>query len=148
MLDAIKSLNPKQRFFAFLFAIILTSITSISTAYLKTAPCEDISNQYTQLMKNQETLMAINNQWSKKYDSEALQLSNCQYYSDSLDSINKVLVHKLHSMSYFYQSLPLKIMNKESIKIETKEISKDTIKTFIIPEPLKIKDRDSCKINQ
>ena len=62
MFDAIKNLKPAHRFQAFLFVVILSTLTSITTAYMSTDDCSGLANQYNVLIKNYTETMSLNNQ--------------------------------------------------------------------------------------
>jgi hypothetical protein len=62
MFDAIKNLKPAHRFQAFLFVVILSTLTSITTAYMSTDDCSGMANQYNTLIKNYTETLSLNNQ--------------------------------------------------------------------------------------
>ena len=69
MFDAIKSLSVQQRLFAFIFAIAMSSIVALLTVYMKTDDCSEISNQYTEVIRNQSDLMTVNTEILDKYNN-------------------------------------------------------------------------------
>jgi hypothetical protein len=62
MWEVIKNLNPTQKFYAFLVATVLTTVTSFLTSYLATDDCRGLSDQYETLVNNHTRLMKINNE--------------------------------------------------------------------------------------
>jgi len=62
LIEAIKTLKPAERFKALLIIAILTTVTAISTTWLKQSDCAGISEQYQQLVENQTRLMKTNNE--------------------------------------------------------------------------------------
>jgi hypothetical protein len=62
MFEVIKSLTPKQRIWAFIIAVIFSSITAIGTSYFKTDDCLSISTQYDSMMVTYANQLKLNNQ--------------------------------------------------------------------------------------
>ena len=62
MFEAIKNLKPAHRFQAFLVVVILSTLTSITTAYMSTDDCSGMANQYNTLIKNYTETLSLNNQ--------------------------------------------------------------------------------------
>jgi hypothetical protein len=99
MFDAIKTLSSKQRLFAFVFAVILTSITTVLTVYYKSGDCKPISDQYINLLKNQSILMSTNNKLHTSYDSlfnDMLKVKGevrkLKFSLDSIESIRSIKI--------------------------------------------------------
>lgn len=90
MLDIIKSLSPKQRLTAFIFTTVISAIVSITTIYLKTDDCIGISNQYTELVKNQTELMAVNNDLLSQYSQARTDLIAVNRHLKTVDSLSKI----------------------------------------------------------
>lgn len=105
MFDAIKTLSSKQRLFAFVFAVILTSITTVLTVYYKSGDCKPISDQYIDLLKNQSILMSTNNKLHTSYDSlfnDMLKVKGeVRKLKFSLDSIENIRSIKILENSNF-----------------------------------------------
>ena len=62
MFEVIKSLTPKQRIWAFIIAVIFSSMTAIGTSYFKTDDCLSISTQYDSMMVTYANQLKLNNQ--------------------------------------------------------------------------------------
>ena len=62
MFDAIKNLKPAHRLQAFLVVVILSTLSSVATAYMSTDDCSGLANQYNVLIKNYTETLSLNNQ--------------------------------------------------------------------------------------
>ena len=104
MFEAIKTLSSKQRLFAFVFAVILTSITTVLTVYYKSGDCKPISDQYINLLKNQSILMSTNNKLHTSYDSlfnDMLKVKGeVRKLKFSLDSIESIRSIKIENSNF------------------------------------------------
>jgi hypothetical protein len=89
MFEAIKSLSVQQRLFAFVFAVLISSAASIATVYLKTDDCKEISNQYTEVIKNQADLMTVNTVILNKYNVARQDLLIIQEQLERLQDLMK-----------------------------------------------------------
>ncbi len=99
MFDVIKNLSVKQRLFGFIFAVLLTSITTVLTVYFKSSDCKPISDQYINLSKNQSILMSTNNKLHNSYDSlfnDMLKVKGevrrLKFSLDSIESIRSIKI--------------------------------------------------------
>ena len=67
MIDAIKSLSPKQRFAALVAIISVSAITSLGTAYMNGSDCGPISDKYNKSIENYAKLVVMTEETQNKY---------------------------------------------------------------------------------
>lgn len=139
MFDVIKNLKPAHRFQAFLFVVILSTLTSITTAYMSTDDCSGLANQYNVLIKNYTETMSLNNQLVADNNQKQRDFMMIKKMLDSLANIgpeiskkttvkdNKVnqIVYYDHgngvSLDTMAVSSPLKVRQIDDDKIITTE---------------------------
>jgi hypothetical protein len=129
MFEAIKSLSVKQRLFAFLFTVIISSMVSVLTVYLKTDDCKNISDQYKSLIQNQEELMEINGNLLTKYNQARTDLLTIQSYVETVNDIQKQSKTQSTSKVSFEQT--------NHIMIDSVMVYQPTIE----PSPIRTRER-------
>jgi Tfp pilus assembly protein PilV len=94
MFEAIKNLSPAHRFQAFLVIIILSTVTSIATAYMNTDDCSGLAGQYNVLIKNYAETMSLNNQLVSDNNQKQKDFIAIKRMLDSLDGLEPEIVKK------------------------------------------------------
>jgi hypothetical protein len=95
MFEVIKSLTPKQRIWAFIIAVIFSSITAIGTSYFKTDDCSSISTQYDSMMVTYTNQLKLNNQIMDDSNKKTKDILEVKRLLDSMLSLKpQTLVEK------------------------------------------------------
>lgn len=95
MFEAIKNLKPVHRFQAFLFVVILSTVTSIATAYMSTDDCSGLAGQYNVLIKNYTETMSLNNQLVADNNQKQKDFMMIKKMLDSLNNIEPEITRKI-----------------------------------------------------
>jgi hypothetical protein len=90
MIEAIKTLDKKQRLLGLLIIVLLSSVVSISTAYMKTDDCSALSEQYKTLVSSQAELMTINNNLIIQYNQARKDFMEVEGYLEKMAEIKPV----------------------------------------------------------
>lgn len=145
MWEAIKSLNPKQRFFGFILTLLVTSAVTIGTVYFKTDDCAGISDQYTVLVKNYTDLIKINNELVAFENQRQRDFGQIRSLVASLDQTEKTITTKTRNPRQT-ESYPISIVS-DSIQVSAMVKPHSQIReitTTITEKPLHLKTtRDS-----
>jgi hypothetical protein len=95
MFEVIKSLTPKQRIWAFIIAVIFSSMTAIGTSYFKTDDCLSISTQYDSMMVTYANQLKLNNQIMEDSNKKTKDILEVKRLLDSMLSLKpQILVEK------------------------------------------------------
>ena len=94
MFEAIKNLKPAHRFQALLVIVILSTLSSIATAYMSTDDCSGLANQYNTLIKNYTETMSLNNQLVQDNNQKQKDFIIIKKMLDSLDRIEPEIVKR------------------------------------------------------
>jgi hypothetical protein len=95
MFEVIKSLTPKQRIWAFIIAVIFSSITAIGTSYFKTDDCSSISTQYDSMMVTYANQLKLNNQIMEDSNKKTKDILEIKRLLDSMLTLKpQILVEK------------------------------------------------------
>ena len=95
MFEVIKSLTPKQRIWAFIIAVIFSSITAMSTSYFKTDDCSSISTQYDSMMITYTNQLKLNNQIMDDSNKKTKDIREVKRLLDSMLSLKpQILVER------------------------------------------------------
>ena len=95
MFDVIKSLTPKQRIWAFIIAVIFSSMTAIGTSYFKTDDCSSISTQYDSMMTTYANQLKLNNQIMEDSNKKTEDILEIKRLLDSMLSLKpQILVER------------------------------------------------------
>lgn len=95
MFEVIKSLSPKQRIWAFIIAVIFSSMTAIGTSYFKTDNCSSISTQYDSMMITYTNQLKLNNQIMDDSNKKTKDIREVKRLLDSMLSLKpQILVEK------------------------------------------------------
>jgi hypothetical protein len=92
MFEAIKNLSPAHRFQAFLVVVILSTLTSIATAYMSTDDCSGLAGQYNVLIKNYTETLSLNNQLVSDNNQKQKDFMLIKKMLDSLDGLEPEIV--------------------------------------------------------
>jgi hypothetical protein len=95
MFEAIKNLKPAHRLQAFLFVVILSTVTSIATAYMSTDDCSGLAGQYNVLIKNYTETMSLNNQLVADNNQKQKDFMLIKKMLDSLNNIEPEIMKKV-----------------------------------------------------
>jgi hypothetical protein len=95
MFEAIKNLKPAHRLQAFLFVVILSTVTSIATAYMSTDDCSGLAGQYNVLIKNYTETMSLNNQLVADNNQKQKDFMIIKKMLDSLNDIEPEIIKKI-----------------------------------------------------
>jgi hypothetical protein len=95
MFEAIKNLKPAHRLQAFLFVVILSTVTSIATAYMSTDDCSGLAGQYNVLIKNYTETMSLNNQLVADNNQKQKDFMMIKKMLDSLNDIEPEIIKKI-----------------------------------------------------
>lgn len=85
--EILKTLSYKQRFMGLIVIILITSITSLGTAYLKGSDCTEISEKYTKSIQNYNHLIEIMDQTQKNYIQAKKDIIEIQFYLKEVLSV-------------------------------------------------------------
>ena len=94
MFEAIKNLKPAHRFQALLVIVILSTLSSIATAYMSTDDCSGLANQYNTLIKNYTETMSLNNQLVEDNNQKQKDFIIIKKMLDSLNSFEPEIVKR------------------------------------------------------
>ena len=95
MFEVIKSLTPKQRIWAFIIAVIFSSMTAIGTSYFKTDDCSTISSQYDSMMTTYANQLKLNNQIMDDSNKKTKDILEVKRLLDSMLSLKpQILVER------------------------------------------------------
>jgi hypothetical protein len=94
MFDAIKNLTPAHRFQAFLVVVVLSTLSSMVTAYMSTDDCSGLANQYNTLIKNYTETMSFNNQLVEDNNQKQKDFMVIKNMLDSLNSFEPEIVKR------------------------------------------------------
>ena len=94
MFEAIKNLKPAHRFQAFLVVVILSTLSSVTTAYLSTDDCSGLANQYNVLIKNYTETLSLNNQLVSDNNQKQKDFMLIKKMLDSLNMVEPEIVKK------------------------------------------------------
>jgi len=94
MFEAIKNLKPAHRFQAFLVVVILSTLSSVATAYMSTDDCSGLANQYNVLIKNYTETLSLNNQLVSDNNQKQKDFMVIKKMLDSLDSVEPEIIKK------------------------------------------------------
>ena len=95
MFEVIKSLSPKQRIWAFIIAVIFSSMTAIGTSYFKTDNCSSISTQYDSMMITYTNQLKLNNQIMDDSNKKTKDIREVKRLLDSMLSLKpQILVEQ------------------------------------------------------
>jgi hypothetical protein len=92
MFESIKSLTPKQRIWAFIIAVIFSSMTAIGTSYFKTDDCSSISTQYDSMMITYTNQLKLNNQIMEDSNKKTKDILEVKRLLDSMLSLKPQMV--------------------------------------------------------
>lgn len=94
MFEAIKNLKPAHRFQAFLVVVILSTLSSVATAYMSTDDCSGLANQYNVLIKNYTETLSLNNQLVADNNQKQRDFMVIKKMLDSLDTVQPEVTKK------------------------------------------------------
>lgn len=94
MFDAIKNLSPAHRFQAFLVVVVLSTLSSMVTAYMSTDDCSGLANQYNGLIKSYTETMSFNNQLVEDNNQKQKDFMVIKKMLDSLNSFEPEIVKR------------------------------------------------------
>ena len=141
MFEVIKSLTPKQRIWAFIIAVIFSSITAIGTSYFKTDDCSSISSQYDSMMVTYTNQLKLNNQIMDDSNKKTKDILEVKRLLDSMLSLKPQTV------------IERTLVKNNSIKTYPKIESSDTIRVLmdvrqVEPEPIVQIKKTIVPVNQ
>lgn len=94
MFDAIKNLKPAHRLQAFLVVVILSTLSSVATAYMSTDDCSGLATQYNVLIKNYTETLSLNNQLVSDNNQKQRDFMIIKKMLDSLNDVKPEVVKK------------------------------------------------------
>jgi len=141
MFEVIKSLTPKQRIWAFIIAVIFSSMTAIGTSYFKTDDCSSISSQYDSMMVTYTNQLKLNNQIMDDSNKKTKDILEVKRLLDSMLSLKPQTV------------IERTLVKTNSIKTYPKMESSDTIRVLmdarqVEPEPIVQIKKTIVPVNQ
>ena len=117
MFDVIKTLTPKQRIWAFIIAVIFSSITAIGTVYFKSDDCTDISKQYDSMMITYTNQLSLNNKIMEDSNKKTNDIIEVKRLLDSMLSIKPKCINQT-------------VVIKEIQPIRLTTVSSDSVEVF------------------
>jgi hypothetical protein len=138
MFDAIKNLKPAHRFQAFLFVVILSTLTSITTAYMSTDDCSGMANQYNTLIKNYTETLSLNNQLVVDNNQKQKDFILIKKMLDSLANIGPEISKKTTVKNNKVNQIVYNDQGSGSNGV--------TLDTMVVSSPLEVRQIDDNKI--
>jgi hypothetical protein len=123
MFEAIKNLKPAHRFQAFLFVVILSTVTSIATAYMSTDDCSGLAGQYNVLIKNYTETMSLNNQLVADNNQKQKDFMMIKKMLDSLNNIKPEVIRKITIKDNNVNPIVLENKSEDNYSLDTVMLS-------------------------
>lgn len=123
MFEAIKNLKPAHRLQAFLFVVILSTVTSIATAYMSTDDCSGLAGQYNVLIKNYTETMSLNNQLVADNNQKQKDFMVIKKMLDSLNNIKPEVIRKITIKDNNVDPIVLENKSEDNYSLDTVMLS-------------------------
>jgi len=108
MLEAIKSLSPKQRLAALLAIALVSAATSLGTAYMKGSDCGEVSEKYRGCVENFNRLVEMSDDTQKKYLKARQDMLEI---SERLDRLEEAMGKKQRTLESCAPARPEKMLD-------------------------------------